>query len=137
MLTRCLLAGACALGMINAANAAAPQTLPIQGLARGQQFEVQTVDLYYLFEVVDPATGQMVGRMSRDGQRYGEPACVYLLGSTPGRQPGGGGISLVRMHEVQVGLSLELGVHTLDAQDRRLTGPVERIAMVPEAGTSP
>jgi len=131
MLMRCLVAGVCALCFVPDTKAAAPESLTIQNLTRGQQFEVQTDKRYFQFTVIDPTTGELTGRISEDGQEFGETATVYLLGATLGTQPGDGGITLVQMNEIKVGMSMELGVFDLAHKNRWITPRVRGFAVLP------
>jgi len=130
---RCFVAVVCAICFAPSTSEAATDSFAISTLKRGQQIEVQTDKRYFRFRVVDPTTGQMIGSMSEDGQEFGEAATVYLLGATRGRQQGDGGITLMRMHELKVGMSMELGVFDLKQKNRWITAPVRRFAVLPYA----
>ena len=95
-------------------------------LAVGQKFEIQTVDRVYRGELVDRATGQCRLATSADGASFTAPRSVYLLGATAGSQDRQ---MLVLMHDVKVGLKMELGIGDLDAKNRHITSEVKAIKL--------
>jgi hypothetical protein len=97
-------------------------------LEPGQQFEIQTQDRLYRGRLVNRATGETRMAVSRDGRSFEPERSVYLLGSTPGRQDG---YLVVLMHEVKVGLELELGIDDLAEDHRLVTTPVTSIRLTP------
>ena len=102
-------------------------------LEPGQQFEIQTQDRLYRGRLINRVTGETRMAVSRDGQTFEPERSVYLLGSTPGRQ---NGYLVVLMHEVKVGLVLELGVDDLDESHRLVTAPVTSIRLWPVGESS-
>ncbi|MGD9720699.1 MAG: hypothetical protein AB7O59_16150 [Pirellulales bacterium] len=101
-------------------------TLTHQQLAVGQEFVIRTTDAAYRGQLVDRATGECRMAVSADGKNFGEPRTMYLLGATAGPQARQ---MLVLMHEVKVGLKMELGVGDLDARHRHITGEVTSIRL--------
>ena len=121
-------------GAARAAQTREIEELSIDELPPGQQIEIQTTARFYRIEMIDQSTGAAQANVSIDGQKYGEPQRLYLLGATWGRQQGDGGITLVIMHRVKVGMSMELGIRSLEEADRWISSPVKRIRLLP-AGT--
>ena len=95
-------------------------------LTAGQTFEIATADRVFRGHVVDPKTGRCEVATSVDGAAFSEPRTVYLLGATAGPQPQQ---MLVLMHEVKVGLRMELGIGDLDAKHRQITSEVKSIKL--------
>ncbi len=95
-------------------------------LAVGQKFEIQTADCVYRGELVDRASGQCQLTSSVDGKNFTPPRTVYLLGATAGRQARQ---MLVLMHEVKVGMKMELGLGDLDERHRQITSEVKAIKL--------
>jgi hypothetical protein len=93
----------------------------------GQKFEIQTADRIYRGQLLDRATGQCQLASSADGATFDAPRTVYLLGATTGRQDRQ---MFVLMHEVKVGLKMELGLGDLDSRHRQLTDEVTAIRLV-------
>jgi hypothetical protein len=93
-------------------------------LAVGQAFEIQTADCAYRGHLVDRSTGECQLASSEDGQHFAAPRTVYLLGATAGRQAGQ---LFVLMHEVKVGMRMELGLGGLDQKNREVTSEVKAI----------
>jgi hypothetical protein len=97
-------------------------------LAVGQKFEIQTADhVVYRGQLVDRSTGECQLATSADGANFDSPRTVYVLGATAGRQARQ---MLVLMHEVKVGLKMELGVGDLEPRNRQITGEVQAIKLV-------
>jgi hypothetical protein len=111
--------------MAVAGNTEVP-TLSHSRLAAGQKFEIQTTDHTYRGRLVDRATGQCELAISTDGENFSQPTTVYLLGATSGRQSKQ---MLVLMHEVKVGLKMELGVGDLEQKNREITSEVKAIRL--------
>ena len=63
---------------------------------------------------------------STDGQRFGQPTTVYLLGATAGRQHQQ---TMVLMQQVKVGLKMELGMGDLEEKNREITSEVTAIRL--------
>ncbi len=57
---------------------------------------------------------------------FAPPGSLYLLGATAGRQARQ---MLVLMHEVKVGMRMELGVGDLAEKNREITGEVKAIKL--------
>ena len=76
---------------------------------------------------VDRSTGECQLATSADGANFDSPRTVYVLGATAGRQARQ---MLVLMHEVKVGLKMELGVGDLEPRNRQITGEVQAIKLV-------
>lgn len=115
-----------ALAMTAAAGGREVDSLSHHELALGQTFEIETADRVYRGQLVDRRTGECQIATSDDGATYSRPRTVYLLGATAGPQARQ---VLVLMHEVKVGLKMELGVGDLDAGNRQITGVVRAIKL--------
>ena len=63
--------------------------------------------------------------LSRDGVHFGPADRVFVLGATRGRHAEGP--MFVHMGQIEVGKRIELAVRTMDAQNRRITAPVQAI----------
>ncbi len=100
----------------------------LRELNADQRFEIQTAERYYRARLVDPATGEALVSVSRDGVHFSQPARVYFLGWTKGRYPE----LLVGMGQIRVGERVELGLGTLAEADRALSAPVHAIRVFPE-----
>jgi hypothetical protein len=61
-----------------------------------------------------------------------KPHTVYIVGCGQGDQPNAGGLKLVFMWEIRVGLKMELGVETMEQKDRRYSGAVTSIRLLPD-----
>jgi hypothetical protein len=57
-----------------------------------------------------------------------------VLGATKGRHPEG--LMVVRMGRLEVGKGIELAVHTMDSENRRITAPVQALEVKRGAGAS-
>lgn len=101
----------------------------VSDLQPGSRFEFAAGDHVYRGELVDPTTGEARLAASVDGAHFTQPRTVFLLGATQGRYSEAGGLMLVKMNKVQTGLRLELGVGSLDEQDRAVTEPLQSIRM--------
>jgi hypothetical protein len=115
-----------ALATMAAADNAQVASLSHHQLAAGQTFEIATIDRVYRGHLVDRATGECQMTSSADGTTFTPPRTVYLLGATAGPQARQ---TLVLMHEVKVGLRMELGLGDLDAKNRYITGEVRAIKL--------
>ena len=122
-----LAACVCALFASALARADDSSSVKLSELARGSRFRIATADRVYRGELVNPATGETQLAVSDDGQQFSQPRMVYLLGATQGQDVESGGLMLVKMHQLQTGLRMELGVGSLDERDRRVTEPVNSI----------
>ena len=95
-------------------------------LSPGQTFEIQTVDRIYRGQLLDRATGKCQLISSADGEHFTAPSTVYLLGATGGEQERQ---MLVVMHQVKVGMKVELAVGDLNAEHRQITSEVKAIKL--------
>jgi hypothetical protein len=93
----------------------------------GQSFEIETTDQVFRGQLVDRSTGECQMIVSDDGKQFSPSRTVFLLGATAGPQ---GPQMLVRMHEVQVGLKMELGVDDLEQRNRLITSEVTQIKLL-------
>lgn len=93
----------------------------------GQSFEIETTDQVFRGQLVDRSTGECQMIVSDDGKKFSPSRTVFLLGATAGPQ---GPQMLVRMHEVQVGLKMELGVDDLEQSNRLITSEVTHIKLL-------
>ena len=96
-------------------------------LAAGQKFEIQTADRVFRGQIVDRATGECQLAVSSDGASFAPARTAFLLGATAGPQ---GRQMLVVMHQVRVGLKMELGLGDLDAKHREITSEVKAIRLL-------
>lgn len=102
---------------------AALDQVSVRKLAAGQEIAIATHSRVYRGHVVDPQTGEMELALSRDGERFGEPVRLFVLGATAGAQPDSAHI-LVRMGKIRVGDRMELGLGSREAVDRAISDPV-------------
>ena len=93
----------------------------------GQTFQIETTDQVYRGLLLDRATGECQMTISSDGATFSPARTVYLLGATAGPQDRQ---TLVVMHEVKVGLKMELGLDDLEQKNRRITGEVKAIKLL-------
>lgn len=115
-----------ALAMMAASAGTEVSSLTHRQMAVGQEFEIETADQVFRGRLLDRATGQCQLSVSDDGQSFSPAQTVYLLGATAGptdRQ------MLVLMHEVKVGMKMELGVNDLEQKNRLITGEVKTIKL--------
>ena len=96
-------------------------------LAVGQPFEIATDDHVFRGQLIDRSTGACQMTMSSDGATFSPARTVYLLGATAGPQERQ---TLVIMHEVKVGLKMELGIDDLAQKNRLITGEVKAIKLM-------
>ena len=96
-------------------------------LAVGQPFEIATDDHVFRGQLIDRSTGACQMTMSADGESFSPARTVYLLGATAGPQERQ---TLVIMHEVKVGLKMELGIDDLEQKNRLITGEVKAIKLM-------
>ncbi|MCE9557260.1 MAG: hypothetical protein K8T91_28260 [Planctomycetes bacterium] len=96
----------------------------------GQRFEIATLDRVMRGEFVDPATGECLAATKSFGQQFGQPQRLWLLGATQGNQPGAGGLQLTFMHQIRVGMKMELGLGDLSREHRVVTQPVRSITLL-------
>ncbi len=107
----------------SSARAGEPTTLWVGELAPRDRVEVRTAKYFLRLAIVDPATGEALASVSRDGVAFGQIDRVFVLGATKGRHPEG--LMAVHMGRLEVGMGIELAVHTLDAENRCITAPVQ------------
>jgi hypothetical protein len=124
------------LGLVISVALAAPPVLdgPVASLSyhqmrAGQRFEIATGDQMVRGEFVDPATGECLAARS-SGETFGPPQRLWLLGATQGHQPRAGGLQLILMHQVRVGMRMELGLGDLGPEHRVVTQPVTSIVLL-------
>jgi hypothetical protein len=116
----------CALATTAVAADTEVPSLSHQQMAVGQQFEITTADRIYRGELVNRDTGECQMATSANGAPFTAARTVYLLGATTGPQSRQ---MLVLMHEVKVGLKMELGINDLDARHRHITSEVTNIKL--------
>jgi len=104
----------------------------------GQRFEIATQNYVMRGEFLDPETGECIAAKSTLGRPFGQPQRLWLLGATQGAQPGTGGLQLTLMHQVRVGMKMEVGRGDLSRENRTVTGPVQSILLLgrPSAGVA-
>jgi len=114
-----------------ATMAAAPDTqvssITHDRMPVGQAFQIETDDHVYRGQLLDRHTGECQMTMSRDGATFSPTRTVYLLGATSGLQERQ---MLVVMHQVKVGLKMELGIDDLEQKNRVVTGEVKAIKLL-------
>lgn len=101
-------------------------SLPHTRMAVGQKFEIRTADRAYRGWVVDRTTGECQIAISNDGETFSPPRAIFLLGATAGREANQ---MLVLMHEIKVGMKMELGVGDLEQKHREITSEVKAIKL--------
>lgn len=122
-------AGAVCLLAAAVSAAPTPHDVSLRDLHVGQQLEIRTSARVYRLTVVDPQTGETQAAVSTDGASFSQPAKVYFLGATQGRQPQQGEM-LVLMGRIKPGLRIELGLGSLSRFDRALTEPVTSVQLL-------
>jgi len=95
-------------------------------MAAGQGFQIETADHVYRGKLLDRNTGACQMTVSEDGADFAPARTVYLLGATAGRQ---GRQMLVLMHEVKVGMRMELSMDDLRQKNRLITSEVKAIKL--------
>lgn len=129
----CTFGGFLSVGPLAAAELAPETTVDqvsVRKLTPGQTIAISTHSRVYRGQVVDPQTGEMELALSRDGESFGEPVRLYVLGATTGAQPDSAHI-LVRMGKIRVGDRMELGLGSREAIDRAISDPVLDIRVLP------
>ena len=109
-------------------------SLSVGELAARDRLEVRTAKYVLRLDIVDPAAGEALASLSGDGVSFGRVDRVFVLGATKGRHPEG--LMVVRMGQLEVGKGIELAVHTMDSENRRITAPVQALRVTSGAGTS-
>lgn len=122
-----------AASLVPSALAGDVTSLSIGDLASGDRLEVRTANYSLRLDVVDPITGEAQASLARDGKSFGRADRVFVLGATRGRHPEG--LMVVRMGQLEVGKGMELAVHTMDAENRRITAPVTAFRVIHGAGS--
>src|SRR5262245_202574 len=117
----------CALTAGAAAYGDELKRVTVHDLAPGSHVEFTNADRVYRAEVTDPTTGEAKLTASSDGVKFSAPRTVFLLGATQGQVAESGGITFVKMNQLQAGLRVELGLGSLEQQDRYLTDPIRSI----------
>jgi hypothetical protein len=115
-----------ALAVLAAGGPSGVTSLAHRQLGAGQQFEIETIDHVYRGQLINHATGECQMAISSDGQSFAPSRTVYLLGATAGPQARQ---TFVLMHEVKVGLKMELGMDDLEQQHRLITSEVRAIRL--------
>lgn len=77
--------------------------------------------------IINPGAGEAIARISEDGEIFGLPRTVILMGATRGQQQGA--LSLVEMGVIRKGQKLELGLRNLRVENRLHTKPLNRIEL--------
>jgi len=95
-------------------------------MAVGQKFDIETADHVYRGKLLDRATGQCQMAVSSDGATFSPARTVYLLGATRGPQSRQ---TFVLMHEVKVGMKMELAMDDLKQKNRLITSEVRAIKL--------
>jgi hypothetical protein len=109
--------------------------LPVASLSHyqvspGQRFVIATSDQTLRGQFVDPASGECLVVASATGKSFGPLQRLWLLGATQGNQPGAGGLQLTFMHQVRVGMRMEMGLGDLSPENRVVTEPVRSITLL-------
>ncbi|MBA61890.1 MAG: hypothetical protein CMJ76_05930 [Planctomycetaceae bacterium] len=89
------------------------------------QLKLYTESQIIALEIIRPAEGRAIARLSADGKSFGDPQEFILLGATKGQQQGS--LSLVEMGVIRTGQKLELGLSNLQASNRLHTLQINRI----------
>jgi hypothetical protein len=109
------------------------QAVSYQQLQPGQAFQIVTGDQVFQANLVDPSTGECHGTYSIPGGATPEEHRMWLLGASHGPQAGGDGLSLVLMHQIRVGMRMEIGDGDLATEHRMFTAPVRSITLLSSA----
>jgi len=115
-----------ALAMMAATPDTEVSSMTHSQLAVGQEFKIETTDHVYRGKLLDRATGQCQMSVSRDGGSFSPMRTVYLLGATRGPQDRQ---TFVLMHEVKVGMKMELAMDNLKQKNRLITSEVTSIKL--------
>ncbi len=115
-----------ALAMMAVGGDTEVSSLTHDKVALGQTFQIETTDQVFRGQLLDRTTGECQMTISSGG-RFAPRRTVYLLGATAGPQDRQ---MLVLMHEVKVGLRMELGLDDLDQKHRLITGEVRTIKLL-------
>jgi len=110
-------------------------TLSHHQVRPGQRFEIATSDHVWRGKFIDPATGECLAATAETGRHFGPYQRLWLLGATQGNQPGAGGLQLTFMHQVRVGMRMELGLGDLAREHRVVTQPVRSITLLNGPGS--
>ena len=101
----------------------------IDELAPRDRLEIHTAKYVIRLDIVDPATGEARASFSSDGKIFGQTNRVFVLGATKGRHPEG--LMVVHMRQLEVGKGIEIGLRNMDAENRRITEPVQSFKLTP------
>jgi hypothetical protein len=115
-----------ALATMTAAPDTEVSSLAHSRMAVGQKFEIETADRVYRGQLLDRSTGECRLATSSDGATFSPLRTVYLLGATMGPQQRQ---TFVLMHEVKVGMKMELAFDDLEQRNRMITGEVKAIKL--------
>lgn len=115
-----------ALAALAGTPAAEVSSLAHRQMAVGQEFDIETADYLYRAKLLDRATGECQMTISSDGATFSPTRTVYLLGATLGPQDRQ---TFVLMHEVKVGMKMELAMDDLEQKNRLITGEVKAIKL--------
>lgn len=125
---KCQLAtGLFALAAMGAAPDAQVTSIIHEKLPVGQAFQIETDEHVYRGQLIDRNTGECQMTILDRGKSSAPSRTVYLLGATVGMRDRQ---MLVLMHEVKVGLRMELGLDDLEQKNRVITGEVKAITLL-------
>jgi hypothetical protein len=116
-----------ALATMAAAGDTEVSSITHDDMAVGQSFQIETTDQVFRGQLVDQSTGECQMAIAAGDQRFAPTRTVYLLGATAGPQDRQ---TLILMHEVKVGLKMELGLDDLNQKNRLITGEVTSIRLM-------
>lgn len=117
------------LAALCAADPTPVESFSLSQLKNGQRFEIRTEDIAYVAQLVNRTTGECQMRVV-DGDRTSEARTVFIIGATRGVQDR---LTLLRMHEVRVGMRVELGLDDLAEANRAHTTNVISFTLLPPA----
>jgi hypothetical protein len=106
-------------------------TLPV-----GQVARLNTARGAYRVRILNPESGEARVAQASDGQHFGNPQRVFLVGATMSSQPGDGGFGLVLMGELHEGMCVEWGWGSLAPDDRRTSAPLTGIVIESPTATA-
>jgi hypothetical protein len=122
-----LATGLIALAAMGAAPDAQVSSINHDRMPVGQAFLIETEDQVYRGQLIDRRTGECQMTILNRGETAAPSRTVYLLGATAGPQDRQ---MLVLMHQVKVGLRMELGLDDLEQKNRIITGEVKAITLL-------
>lgn len=107
------------------------EELQLKRLVRGDLLVVTTKERVYQLELIDPARGTCLARVSLDqGQTFTSRRLLHVLGASQAARDNVQ-LRLVEMGRVRVGRRLEIGLGSLSAQSRCQTGIVRSLELRP------